>query len=246
MTRSLTRRDFVAASAASLVGLACAGRGATGAALSPSRRPGVVLFQGDSITDAGRNRTNAAPNAAGALGTGYPLLVASAILASAPDAGWRFFNRGISGHKVPDLQARWDADTVALRPDVLSILIGVNDYWHMRNGRYAGTLADYESQFDALLASTRRSLPTTTILVLEPFVLDVGAVDASWHPDFDARRAAARRVAERAGATFVPLQAPFDEAARRTGAAYWAGDGVHPTPAGHALIAERWRGAAGI
>lgn len=250
MPRSLSRRDFVAGSAASVAALACAGAPAAGTAPSPSRAPrrapGTVLFQGDSITDVGRNRTNAAPNATPALGGGYPLLVAADVLRDAPDAAWRFYNRGISGNKVPDLQARWDADAIALKPDVLSILIGVNDYWHMRNGRYAGTLADYESQYAALLATTRQALPSTRVVVLEPFVLVVGSVDASWHPDFDERRAAARRVAERAGATWVPLQAAFDEGARRTGAGYWLGDGVHPTPAGHALIAEHWRRAVGI
>src|SRR5438105_10379442 len=110
MPNGLTRRDFLLGSAASVAGLACAStRQSTVASITAvaSRAghvaPGTVLFQGDSITDAGRNRTNAAPNAAGALGTGYPLLIASAVLAASPDPAWRFFNRGISGNRVPDL-----------------------------------------------------------------------------------------------------------------------------------------------
>ena len=249
MTPSLTRREFVVAAGA-LVGAACASRGPSAAAASAraGRLPAgaTVLFQGDSITDAGRNRRVAEPNAGGALGAGYPLLVASALLAAHPDRALRFFNRGISGNKVPDLQARWQEDAVALRPDVLSILIGVNDIWHKLNGNYAGTVADYETGYAALLDQTRRALPSTRILVLEPFVLRTGAVNERWFPEFDERRAVARRVAERAGVTFVPLQAPLDEAARRTGPAYWAADGVHPTPAGHGLIAERWRAAVGV
>ena len=257
MPNETSRREFLRlsalAAAASAVG-ACtsASQAAPGSAARVATRtagrvaPGTVLFQGDSITDVGRNRTNAAANATPALGGGYPLLVAAGVLRDAPDPAWRFFNRGISGNRVPDLQARWDADTIALKPDVLSILIGVNDYWHMRNGRYNGTLADYESQYAALLAATRTALPSTRLVILEPFVLVTGSVDASWHPDFDARRAAARRVADRAGATWVALQEPLDAAAARTGPAYWLGDGVHPTPAGHGLIAELWRKAVGI
>jgi lysophospholipase L1-like esterase len=253
MSDGLTRRDFlIASAAAAAAGTACAGNPAPGTSAAASAgtarhtAPGTVLFQGDSITDAGRGRTNPAPNNGGALGTGYPLLVAAAVLRDAPDPAWRFLNRGISGNRVPDLQARWDADTLALEPDVLSILIGVNDYWHMRRGTYTGTAADYESQYAALLDATRRALPTTRFVVMEPFVLVTGAVDASWHPDFDQRRAAARRVAERAGATWVALQDALDAAAARTGPAYWLSDGVHPTPAGHELIAERWRAATGI
>src|SRR6476620_811466 len=95
-------------------------------------RPGPlpVLFQGDSITDNGRNRTAADPNTTAQLGSGYPYLIAATALAAEPARGLRFFNRGISGHKVPDLAARWDADTLALKPDVLSVLVGVNEFWH--------------------------------------------------------------------------------------------------------------------
>ncbi len=206
----------------------------------------VVLFQGDSITDTGRSRTVTAANAAVALGNGYPLLIASSVLQQHPGDGWQFYNRGVSGHKVPDLDARWDADTIALKPDIVSVLVGVNDYWHTKTKTYAGTTAEYEQQFGALLARTRAALPSVTLVVLEPFVLRIGAVDASWFPAFDERRAAAARVAVKARATWVPLQQPFDKAAEKTGAAYWAADGVHPTAAGHALIAERWRSATHV
>src|SRR6267378_5559347 len=201
MTRSndLTRRDFIAATTTAL--MASARRPA---AASPAGT--VVLFQGDAITDSGRNGAAAEANTAGALGTGYPLLVAAAALAAHPDRGLRFFNRGISGNKVPDLQERWATDTLALRPDVLSILIGVNDIWHKLAGNYNGTVQDYENQYAALLAQTRQALPRVRIVVLEPFVLRCGAVDDKWFPEFDARRAVAARVAAQAHATFVPLQ----------------------------------------
>jgi lysophospholipase L1-like esterase len=162
----------------------------------------------------------------------------------APSRGaWSFYNRGVSGNTVRDLAARWEADTLALRPSVLSVLIGVNDYWHARDGSYTGTLADYESEYAAILLATQRALPEVRLLVLEPFVLRCGVVNDSWFPGFDERRKAAARVARRVGATWVPLQEAFDEVASRTGPEWWSVDGVHPTLAGHRLIAERWRAA---
>lgn len=204
----------------------------------------IMVFQGDSITAAGRDPAARQPNDGASLGAGYPFLIAAHVLRLSAPRAWRFFNRARDGAKVPDLAADW-ADTLSLEPDVLSVLIGVNDYWHRRRG-YTGTLTDYEKGFTDLLRTARRALPTARLVVLEPFVLRCGAVDASWFPDFDERRAAAARVAQRAGATFVPLQSAFTAGAARTGPAHWAADGVHPTPAGHALIAERWREAVDI
>ena len=232
----MNRRDFLATSAA----LAAT----AGWQAPPATKSTVVLFQGDSITDSGRNRDSKEANASGALGSGYPLLVSAAALAAHPDRALKFFNRGISGNKVPDLEARWRTDTLDLQPDVLSILIGVNDIWHKLNGNYAGTVQDYERQYTALLDETRKALPKTQIIVLEPFVLRCGAVTARWFPEFDERRAAAARVAKQARASFIPLQSVFDQKTRSSAPEYWAADGVHPTPAGHALIAEQWRRAA--
>ena len=224
-----------------LAALAAVGGG--GVLRMPRTRAGaVILFQGDSITDCGRNRTVGDPNATAALGTGYPLLVASAELAEHPERSLKFYNRGISGNKVPDLEQRWADDALALEPQVLSVLVGVNDFWHKQRG-YTGTVADYETGLAALLQRTRQALPAVRLVVLEPFVLRCGAVDASWFPEFDERRAAAARVARRVNATFVPLHGRFTKLASRSSPEYWAADGVHPTPAGHALIAERWRRA---
>src|SRR5688500_14605070 len=118
MSDDLTRRDFV------LAALAALGTAWIGDPMLESAQPrtgSTILFQGDSITDASRNRTVPEPNVARALGTGYPLLIASALLKQRPERGYRFINRGISGNKVPDLAQRWAADAIALQPDVLSI-----------------------------------------------------------------------------------------------------------------------------
>ena len=200
----------------------------------------VILFQGDSITDCGRVRTVSEPNRANALGTGYPLLIASQLLRERPEANLQIFNRGVSGNTVPDLDARWQADALDLRPDVLSILIGVNDIWHKLNGTYTGTVEQYESGYGALLERTKSQLPGVRLVVLEPFVLRTGAVTDAWFPEFDARRAVAARVAERSGATFVPLHGLFERLSHQAPPAYWAADGVHPTVAGHGVIARAW------
>jgi len=244
VTHDISRREFLRATAF----IAAASQQPIGAITNspqgPAKRGTVVLFQGDSITDSGRNRTVTEPNTAGGLGSGYPLLVTSALLAERATSELQFYNRGISGNKVPDLQQRWTTDTLDLKPDVMSILIGVNDFWHTLTHGYTGTVQDYEQQYTAVLDDTRRALPRVQLIVLEPFVLRTGAVDARWFPEFDQRRAAAARVASHARATFVPLQSIFDERIRTAPPAYWAADGVHPTPAGHAVIAEHWRRAA--
>ncbi len=206
----------------------------------------VILFQGDSITDVGRNRGTTGANNAGALGGGYPLIAASHMMRAHPDSALQIFNRGVSGDKVPQLQTRWDADTIALKPDILSILVGVNDLWHKLNGNSNGTVAEYESQYNDLLDGTKRALPNVRLIILEPFVLVTGAVNEKWFPEFDQRRDAAARVAKRAGAAFIPLQSMFTQLAKSAPASYWLTDGVHPTIAGHAAIADRWREAVNL
>jgi lysophospholipase L1-like esterase len=246
MGDDLSRREFVAAA-----GLIAAG--SLGVSAPEPERPAepasearVIVFQGDSITDCGRDRGVTEPNVPAALGAGYAFLVAAAALAERPGAGLRFYNRGVSGDKVPDLAARWSPDALDLKPDILSVLVGVNDFWHRLLRGYTGTVRDYEDGYTALLETTRRALPGLRVLVLEPFVLRTGVVDARWFPELDERRTAAARVARRAGAGFVPLQSVFDDLVRRAAPAYWAADGVHPTAAGHAVIAERVRRAAGL
>ncbi|MBP7050586.1 MAG: SGNH/GDSL hydrolase family protein [Phycisphaerae bacterium] len=204
----------------------------------------VVLLQGDSITDAGRDRGREGnANDGRALGGGYAYLIASRLLAERADANLKIYNRGISGNKVFQLAERWDKDCIALKPNVLSVLIGVNDIWHKLNGQYDGTVAVYERDYRALLERTKRELPAVKLVVCEPFVLRCGAVNEKWFPEFDGFRAAAKKVATSFGAVFVPFQSAFDEAVKKAPPAHWAGDGVHPTMAGAALMAQTWLAA---
>ena len=249
----LHRRELLGATAAALGGIGltgCAGspvRGPAGGTASDSDSGGlvargdVVLFQGDSITDAGRSREHAdEANSQPGLGTGYAWLAASSLLVERAGEGLSVFNRGTSGHKVFQLADRWDHDCLDLKPDVLSILIGVNDIWHSRGDSYDGTVEIYERDYDALLTRTRKALPDLALVICEPFLLRCGAVDDTWFPEFDHYRAAARRVADSHGATWVGFQAMFDRAVNHAPPEHWAGDGVHPSSAGAALMAQTW------
>jgi lysophospholipase L1-like esterase len=211
-------------------------------ARATSKSGSVILFQGDSITDAGRDRGHQGePNNQGALGHGYPLFITAYLLATQPKLGLKFYNRGNSGNRVPDLDARWGPDCIDIKPDLVSILIGVNDIWRKFDSGSTATTADYENQYTALLKRTKESLPAARIVVCEPFVLRCGVITDKWFPEFDERRAAAKKVAQAAGAVFVPFQTMFDEAVSGgTEPGYWAADGVHPTMAGHSLMSIAW------
>lgn len=202
-----------------------------------------ILFQGDSITDAGRNRENDIGWAV--LGTGYAALAGSCLAYERPGA-FDLLNRAISGNRVVDLYARWKIDAVNLNPDVISILIGVNDVWHEVSRQNGVEAERFEQIYDLLLAYTRERLPNVKLIILEPFVLKGTATEANWdyfRTETEKRAKAARRVAQKYGAVFVPLQEAFDEAARTVPESHWLYDGVHPAPAGHELIARRWLSA---
>jgi lysophospholipase L1-like esterase len=212
-----------------------------GAACRLTDKNNTILFQGDSITDSGRDRrsqNNA--NAPRAMGTGYVLLAASQLLDEHSKVKPKIYNRGISGNKVFQLAERWDDDCIALKPGVVSILVGVNDYWHISKHGYEGTVETYEKDYRALLQRTHRELPDATLVVCEPFVLRCGEVEQSWFPAFDGYRAAAKKIAAECKAIFVPFQSIFNKATRSAPAQYWAADGVHPTLAGAHLMAKAW------
>ena len=201
----------------------------------------TILFQGDSITDAGRERERELPNSGPSFGGGYAFLAASYLLNAMPEKQLTIYNRGISGNKVFQLADRWDKDCLDLNPDVLSILIGVNDYWHKRNGKYEGTVEIYENDYMKLLERTQKALPDIKLVLCEPFyVLDTIAVDETWVEPMKQYQAAAKRVSEAFDTLWVPFQTVFDEAIKYAPGKYWTGDGVHPSMAGAQLMAEAW------
>ena len=200
----------------------------------------VILFQGDSITDCGRNRDCAQPNDGWGLGLGYAKMVAAELLSQRPGECLSFHNRGISGNRIVDLYARIKADFINLNPDLISILIGVNDTWHEYPSKNGVAVPKFERIYRDLLCEIREALPKVKFVICEPFVLKCGVVTNEWVVEMNQRRAVACKLAQEFSAPFVQFQALFDEAVRLAPPEYWASDGVHPTAAGHMLMCKEW------
>lgn len=199
-----------------------------------------ILFQGDSITDANRSRKE---EEFYCTGHGYATLVAARISFEKPGE-FEFINRGVSGDRIPNILERRNRDIINLRPDYMSILIGVNDVWHELEASDGTSAPLYESLYDCVISESLKAVPELKIAILEPFVLQNANIEG-YYKEFrngvEERAAAARRVADKYGLTFISLQAKLDEAAALSGdSAHWLRDGVHPTAAGHKLIADEW------
>jgi lysophospholipase L1-like esterase len=197
----------------------------------------VILFQGDSITDCERSRQNDTNN-----GNGYPALVSSKLGFAYP-GGHLFLNRGVSGDRIVDLYARIKSDFINLKPDIISILIGVNDVWHELSRENGVDAAKFEMIYSMLVEEILDALPLVQIMILEPFVLKASATEGDYgifRQEVEKRAAASKRVAQKHELSFIPLQKHFDKAAKRAPASCWLSDGVHPTPAGHELISKEW------
>ena len=169
-------------------------------------RQDVTLFQGDSITDGGRQRTGTDYNHI--MGQDYAYLLAAQIGLSSPQRELNFINRGVSGNWISDLTVRWQTDTLDLRPALLSILIGVNDTFS--KGKPAESAAQFEALYDHLLAQTIEALPSTKIVLGEPFVLPVGqhkATSKSDRAELWKRQDAVARLATKYHLPLVPLSA---------------------------------------
>ncbi|MEE4286307.1 MAG: SGNH/GDSL hydrolase family protein [Mariniphaga sp.] len=247
---NFSRRKFISRSAIGTAALASipaivsasiAPAGKKSKKYSLFQKGNTVLFQGDSITDAGREKEKELPNNSRSFGSGYAFLAASALMNDLAELNLTLYNRGISGNKVFQLADRWQKDCLGLKPDVLSILIGVNDYWHKRNGNYDGTVEVYENDFRALLQRTKKELPGIKLVICQPFyVLNTSAVDETWVEPMKEYQAVAKKMAKEFDAIWVPFQEVFDEAIKYAPATYWTGDGVHPSMAGAQLMAEAW------
>jgi len=244
---NLSRRNFLIKSAAgtaalsSIPAIVSAGIPSSDKKKSIFEKGDTILFQGDSITDAGREKKKELPNNAGSFGKGYAFLAASNLLNAMPEKDLTIYNRGISGNKVFQLADRWQKDCLDLKPDVLSILIGINDYWHFRNGKYDGTVEVYENDYRKLLQHTKKELPNVKLVICQPFaVTNTRAVDESWIEPVKTFQAAAKRICKEFDGIWVPFQKVFDEAVLHAPATYWTGDGVHPGMPGAQLMAEAW------
>lgn len=194
----------------------------------------TVLFQGDSITDAGRSRENDDD-----LGHGYAAMASAWYSALYPEKHIHFLNRGISGNRAKDLRARWQRDCLDLHPSWVSIMIGINDTWRRFDSKDPTATKDYERDFRYICTEVRENLKAR-LIVMEPFLLPTLPDRVAWRDDLDPKIAVARRLAREFDALFVPLDGLFASAAVKQEMGFWLPDGVHPTTAGHALIAQAW------
>ena len=204
----------------------------------------LIVFQGDSITDCGRNREDIT-----SIGVGYAHMVKGQLGYEHPGE-YEFINKGISGNRIVDVYARIKNDIINLKPDYMSLLIGVNDVWHELNGVYNGVSAEkFEQIYDMLISEILEVLPDIKIMIMEPFVLEgpktcatEGYLDRwdQFRTEVPLRAAAAKRIAEKYNFPFVTLQDKFDEACKQADVTYWLADGVHPTPMGHWIIKNEW------
>ncbi|TDB77000.1 SGNH/GDSL hydrolase family protein [Micromonospora sp. KC721] len=195
-------------------------------------RGGRVLFIGDSITDADRDRTDGAD-----LGHGYAMMAAAWFTAAQPAHRVTFLNRGIGGDRVRDLRARWDDDCLALAPQVVSVLIGINDTWRRYDHDDPTGVEEFERDYRHVLTVTRDRLDAALIL-MEPFLIPLDDKQRAWREDLDPKVEVVRRLAADFDATLVAVDAAF--AAADTDDRVWTDDGVHLTPSGHALLAQHW------
>jgi lysophospholipase L1-like esterase len=238
-----SRRDFVKLS--SVAGLALTGLSASGANMNskpemPEKKL-RFLFQGDSITDGNRGR-NDDPNHI--LGHGYCFAVSSRIGADFPESGFQFINRGISGNSVSDLEKRWQTDTLGLKPDVLSLLVGINDVNALVDGRAGALDANaFEATYRNLIASCREQNPDILIVLGLPFFFASGWRKdqfEKWNPLTLERAEIVKRIAIDFNAVIVDYPKVFEKAQHRAPIDYWIWDGVHPTAFGHELMAREW------
>ena len=198
----------------------------------------VIVFQGDSITDVQRSREITDPNLG--MGSGYAFMVSSYLRCHNPEKDWQVYNRGISGNRVVDLYARWKIDALNLKPDILSILIGVNDTWHEFAHQNGVEVPRYEMLYRMLLEWTKQELPDVKLVLLEPFAFLSEVVEESWMTEIRQRREVVKKLSEEFDTIFIPTQSILDEALKLAPETYWLRDGVHPTSAGHQLITEAW------
>lgn len=192
-----------------------------------------VLFYGDSITDAGR-----ISGLNNGLGTGYAALCAAQLLARYPEWNLRFTNKGISGNRVYDLEARLPEDVLDLHPNLVSILIGINDTWRRYDSGKLSPIDEFHESYRRILKSLENL--GARLIICEPFLLPIPEDRKKWREDLNPRIGVCRELAREFNALYLPLDGIFAAASTRASLDYWLPDGVHPSLAGHALIADYW------
>lgn len=201
------------------------------------------MFQGDSITDCGRNRVDFY-----SVGNGYPNLVKATL--GYDNAGeYEFINKGVSGDRIVDLYARIKCDFINLKPDYASIFIGVNDAWHEINWQNGVDTEKFERIYTMLIEEIKEACPKTKLIIIAPYVLkgtatqNIEEFPDKWErfkKDVSEKAAVAQKIAKKYNLPLIELQPEFDKACEKAAAEYWTKDGVHPTECGHEIIKRLW------
>lgn len=190
-----------------------------------------ILFQGDSITDAGRNYYDLT-----SLGNGYVNIICDSL---DQGLGVEIINKGISGDRTTDLLSRWNEDTILIKPDVLTIMIGINDCWRRYDSDMPMTVVEYEENYRRLLIDFISS-SVAHLILMEPFLLPVNEEQKKWFEDLKPKQRVVKRLSEEFGATFIPLQGIFEAAQALEQNINFTDDGVHPRKEADVLIAKVW------
>jgi lysophospholipase L1-like esterase len=239
-----TRRSFIGAASAIAITASSrtnpSGVGGYEYRLPSFKKGARLLFQGDSITDMKWGRNQGDRNHY--LGHSYVYLIAARLGVDMPEAQLDIYNRGMSGHKVGDLRKRWQKDAIDMKPDLLSILIGVNDIGRNLNGV---DVVAWEADYRHLLESSRAANPELRIVLLDPFVLASGRLAApaafkKYRDQVERLLPIVARLSSDFDAVHIKTQAIFDAAAAAVSPEHWIWDGIHPLPEGHELIARNW------
>ena len=206
----------------------------------------TMLFQGDSVTDTGRDRSIA--SGMECLGNGYPKVFASVYNTLFPENKVTFVNRGVSGDRTNHLLERYEKDFKAVKPDVISIMIGINNTWRNFDGGEDYCSAErFEAEYEELLAKIKADMPDARIMLIEQFAFTAHPDRNTWQEDLDAKREATRRLAFKYADWFVPMYDLMTASAAEDFDMYeLSRDGVHPEYTGHALIATEMLKAFGI
>ena len=204
----------------------------------------VILFQGDSITDGKRLRGKENEwDLNHQMGHGYAFVVNALLGSRYPERNLKFINRGISGNRVADLYGRWKEDTLNLHPDVLSILIGINDCGSTIYENAGSDPDRFEKIYQLLIDEAKEQNPDLLLVLCEPFLLPVGERKEhfkKWNDLMKPLQEKTRLLAERNKTIFVPLQDKFNQLCEIREPDYWVWDGVHPTVCGHQILANEW------
>lgn len=227
--------------------------------LSLSAEGWRVLFIGDSVTDGGWGRSGGSMQPSSErnhhdknhiYGHSYMFLCAAYYQSKYPERDYAFFNRGISGYTLSDLEKHWDEDVIALQPDVLSVLIGINDVdaYLKQKTEASFDFQDWENRYRALLDKAVQQNDSLKIVLASPFVADVGRVHSNgrYHlMDSLIIQCAlvVGRIAKDYHAVYLPYHEMFQalpSTAQGIDNTYWIWDGIHPTPAGHKRMADCW------